>query len=84
MLRGRLSGASALGGALSASKGLGGRLTTGGTFFPRYEGAYEFEPNGTAQAVRTAGTVLMEDIIIDPVPSNYGLITWDGSTITVS
>ena len=39
MLRGRLSGASALGGALSASKGLGGRLTTGGTFFPRYEGA---------------------------------------------
>ena len=56
MLRGRLSGASSLGGALSASEGLGGTLTTGGTFFPRYEGAYEFEPNGTAQAVRTAGT----------------------------
>lgn len=84
MLRGRLSGASALGGALSASDGLDGTLTTGGAFFPRYEGAYEFEPNGTAQTVRTAGTVLMEDIIIDPVPSNYGLITWDGSTITVS
>lgn len=84
MLQGSLSCASSLGGALSASSGLGGNLTTGGAFFPRYEGAYEFEAGAAAQTVHTAGTVLMEDIVIDPVPSNYGLITYNGSTLTVS
>jgi hypothetical protein len=84
MLQGSLSCASSLGGALSAASGLGGNLTTGGAFFPRYEGSYEFEAKPVAQTVHTAGTVLMEDIVIDPVPSNYGLITYNGSTLTVS
>jgi len=84
MLRGTLSGASALGGSVSASGGLGGTLTTGGRVYPTYEGAYEFEAGAAAQTVHTAGTVLVSDIIIDPIPSNYGLITWNGSTLTVS
>lgn len=49
-----------------------------------YHGGYEFQPSGEAQTIRTAGLVLEEDIIIDPIPENYGLITWDGSVITVS
>ena len=28
--------------------------------------------------------VLAQDIVVNPIPSNYGLITYDGSTITVS
>lgn len=54
MLRGTLSGASALGGSLSGGAGIKGTLMSeGGAFFPRYEGAYELEPSGTAQAVCT-------------------------------
>ena len=51
---------------------------------PHYGGAYEFEPSADAQVIETHGLLLDEDITIDPIPSNYGLITWDGSTITVS
>lgn len=84
MLRGSLSGASALGGSLTAPQGMAGNLTTGGTFYPHYEGECSFEPSQTAQTVPTAGTVLLSDITINPIPSNYGLITWNGSTLTVS
>ena len=50
----------------------------------KYQGAYEFTSSAETQTVETAGLVLEENIIIDPIPDNYGLITWDGSTITVS
>ncbi len=50
----------------------------------KYHGNYEFEPSPGYQRIETAGLTLAEDIIIDPIPSNYGLITWDGSTLTVS
>lgn len=49
-----------------------------------YEGEYIFTPERTAQTVQTAGKVLAENIIIKPIPNNYGLITWNGSILTVS
>jgi len=51
---------------------------------PQYEGAYEFTPTQETQTVPTAQRVLLENIIINPIPSNYGLITWNGSVLTVS
>ena len=49
-----------------------------------YGGSYEVTPGGEAQRLPTASRMLEQDIVVKPVPSNYGLITWDGSTITVS
>ena len=49
-----------------------------------YSGSYSVTPSSTAQTLPTNGKTLQADIVINPVPSNYGLITWDGSTITVS
>lgn len=49
-----------------------------------YSGPAEFTPSADAQTIHTAGLLVGEDIIIDPIPSNYGLITWNGSTIKVS
>lgn len=49
-----------------------------------YEGAYEFTPTTAAQTIPTEQRFLSENIIINPIPSNYGLITWDGHTMTVS
>ena len=49
-----------------------------------YEGAYEVTPTTEAQILPTALKNLTDNIVINPIPSNYGLITWDGSTLTVS
>lgn len=49
-----------------------------------YEGAYEFTPSDAAQIIPIGGMVATQDITINPIPSNYGLITWNGATLTVS
>jgi hypothetical protein len=51
---------------------------------PIYEGATEVTPSATEQVLQTKNFRMTENITINPIPSNYGLITWDGSTITVS
>ena len=51
---------------------------------PHYEGAYEVTPSADVQTLATTGEVMDGNIVIKPIPSNYGLITWDGSTLTVS
>ena len=49
-----------------------------------YEGAYEVVPTGDYQTIHIDGMKAMHDIVIDPIPSNYGLITWSGNVLTVS
>lgn len=49
-----------------------------------YEGVYEYTPTTETQTVEIEGLKATENIIINPIPSNYGLITWNGSTLTVS
>ena len=49
-----------------------------------YDGPYEFTPTQETQTAQTADKVLLENIIIHPIPQNYGLITWNGAVITVS
>ena len=49
-----------------------------------YTGETDFTPSAEAQTIRTAGLIMDGDITIEPIPSNYGLITWNGSYIRVS
>lgn len=49
-----------------------------------YHGAYTVTPSSEPQVLDTDTLILDGNITINPIPSNYGLITWDGSTITVS
>ena len=51
---------------------------------PVYAGAYEIAPTAEQQTIPVHGFRFEQDLIIDPIPSNYGLITWDGVTLTVS
>lgn len=51
---------------------------------PPYTGEYSVTPTNSAQTLSTAGYALRSDITIEAIPSNYGLITYNGSTITVS
>lgn len=51
---------------------------------PTYTGPVEFIPTREEQTASTAGFLVNENIIVRPIPSNYGMITWDGATLTVS
>ena len=49
-----------------------------------YTGAYEFTPTNETQTVEINGKTASNNITINPIPSNYGLISWSGSGIKVS
>ena len=49
-----------------------------------YDGPTEFTPSGSTQTIAIENKKALEDITINPIPSNYGLITWNGSELTVS
>ena len=49
-----------------------------------YAGPYEWTPTQAEQAVPIAGLKAGGDIIINPIPSDWGHIGWDGSILTVS
>ena len=52
--------------------------------YPEYSGPTEFAPTSEYQVIHVAGMAVAQDIVVDPIPSNYGLITWDGSVLMVS
>lgn len=49
-----------------------------------YTGETVITPTQEEQVLATTGLIIPTDITIKPIPSNYGLITWNGSTLTVS
>lgn len=49
-----------------------------------YTGTTEVVPTTEAQTISVHGMMMVEDFTVDPIPSNYGLITQRGSTIIVS
>lgn len=49
-----------------------------------YEGEVVFTPSDSVQVIPTKDLVLGDDITIEPIPSNYGRIEWNGSFLTVS
>lgn len=51
---------------------------------PVYDGPTEITPSMETQVLLTDHHAVRANIIINPIPSNYGLITWNGSTLTVS
>lgn len=56
----------------------------GGGNAPVYHGATEFTPTEQTQTVAVSGYRMEQNITINPIPSNYGRITWNGSVLTVS
>lgn len=85
MLSGTLSPVIQIGGALSGQKALAGSFTVPITIeTPPYMGEYNFTPTQEAQTVEISGLRATQNITINPIPQNYGLITWNGATLTVS
>lgn len=68
----------------SVAVNLGVETTIVTSTIPDYDGEYVFTPTQETQTVYANGMRLLDNITINPIPSNYGLITWNGSTLTVS
>ena len=49
-----------------------------------YTGVYTVTPSAETQTLQTSGLRMLDNVAIGPIPNNYGLITWDGSVLTVS
>lgn len=61
------------------------RATEGAPIYPEtYTGAMEVTPSAEEQVLLTKGLMMPDHVHINPIPSNYGLITYNGSIITVS
>ena len=65
-----------------ATMGVAAPIVVG--LLPEYDGSYEVTPSEEAQVLNTKDKQTRENIVINPIPQNYGLITYNGSTITVS
>ena len=50
----------------------------------KYEGETVVTPTQETQTLHTAQLLMPVDIVINPIPSNYGLISWSGRGILVS
>ena len=49
-----------------------------------YSGPYIVVPSKYAQVLNTEDKFLDSNITVEAIPSNYGLITWNGAVLTVS
>lgn len=49
-----------------------------------YTGEYEVTPSAETQMLDTTGKRMAHDVVIAPIPNNYGKITWNGAVLTVS
>lgn len=71
-------------GSLSGIGSLVGSLSGSSSTTREYEGPYEATPTRETQTFTTQGFSMSQDFVVNPIPSNYGLITHDGSILTVS
>lgn len=49
-----------------------------------FDGSYTYTPTQETQTIPISGKTARSNITINPIPSNYGLITWNGSVLTVT
>ena len=49
-----------------------------------YTGPYAVTPTTEEQIIPVKGKHMMHDMVVNPIPSNYGLVTWNGAILTVS
>ena len=55
-----------------------------GDSYPPYDGPVTVTPGQEEQTLYTNGYSMRSNIVINPIPNNYGLIGWNGSVLTVS
>ena len=49
-----------------------------------YDGEYTITPSNEAQTIAINGRIALHNITIQPIPSNYGLVAWNGTTLSIT
>lgn len=84
-LTGTLHEIQRISGAVSGSGRVSGQISRPQTVqVEKYTGPYSFTPSEAEQVIDIAYKQAISDIVVDPIPQNYGRITWNGSVLTVS
>jgi len=84
-IRGQLTTVKQLTGTLTGEGNIRGQLTLPkGKASPAFPGAYEYTPSNVMQMIEIEGYKATQNIVIHPIPQNYGLITWNGLGIKIS
>lgn len=84
-ITGTLSEVESVSGNLSVVETISGTVTVPTVIRPDYyEGDYEITPTSTTVVLETNSLIMNGNITVNPIPTNYGLITWNGATLTVS
>lgn len=79
-----LSAVQTLTGTLSATGGITGRLTVPRIISPdSYDGEYTVTPGETEQVLLTKDLMMLDDVTIGVVPSNYGRLEYNGQYLRV-
>lgn len=52
--------------------------------YPVYQGPYEVTPTEATQTFNTTFKSTTQNFVVNPIPTNYGRISWNGSVLTVS
>lgn len=49
-----------------------------------YNGGYEVTPSQETQVLQTRGHAMQQNVVVNPIPSYYGRISYNGAILTVS
>lgn len=50
---------------------------------PIYDGITEITPSQDTQILQTSNKALTRNIVVNPIPENYGRLLYSGNTLTV-
>ena len=84
IMSGSLTSAAHIIGSLAGLPSITGLISLPAVSGEEYAGPYEFTPNTAEQTVDIQFKTAVRNIVINPIPFNYGLIIWNGSNLTVS
>lgn len=85
----RLNAEATINGGVSASASVGVKtISASATLFKAqsivpYSGDYEITPTSEEQTIPIYGKTATQNIVVKAIPSNYGEIVWNGSSILV-
>lgn len=85
MIHGAIQGIGTINGTIQGTGGISAAISLPEVVdTPAYAGPYEYTPAADAQVITIGGLRATSNITINPIPSNYGLVTWNGAYLTIS
>lgn len=63
---------------------IGGQVVKEYVEVETYDGEYTVTPSQETQVLATTNKRLVQNVTVNPIPSNYGRIDWNGQYLTVS